>query len=85
MKHMEDRQWKGPGQVWGQLGTNIMVKQGSTIWHARHEDCIRVRQEDEQEIEREAEMKNQVNVKQFEEEPVQRKDHEASTKTSKED
>ena len=40
MKRMEDKQWKGPGQVWVQLGTNIMVKQGSTIWHARHEDCI---------------------------------------------
>ena len=26
MKRMEDKQWKGPGQVWAQLGTNIMVK-----------------------------------------------------------
>ena len=69
MKRMEDKQWKGPGQVWAQLGTNIMVKQGSTIWHARHEDCIRVREEDEQELEREAEMMNQENDKQNEEEP----------------
>ena len=67
MKRMEDRQWKGPGQVWSQLGTNIMVKQGSTMWHARHEDCIRVREEDVAEIEREAEMRDQPNVKQFQE------------------
>ena len=52
MKRMEDKQWKGPGQVWSTLGTNIMVKQGSTMWHARHEDCIRVREEDEKDIEK---------------------------------
>ena len=79
MKRMEDRQWKGPGQVWGQLGTNIMIKQGSAIWHARHEDCIRVREEDEQEIEKETEMMNQVNVKKSEGEPLLRKDDEAET------
>ena len=54
MKRMEDKQWKGPGQVWGHLGTNILVKQGSTIWHARHEDCIRVR-EDEKDLEKDLE------------------------------
>ena len=68
MKRMEDRQWKGPGQVWGQLGTNIMVKQGATLWHARHEDCIRVREEDVYEIEQEAERNGQENVKEFAEE-----------------
>ena len=47
MKRMKDEQWKGPGQVWGHLGTNISVKLGSTIWHVRHEDCIRVREENE--------------------------------------
>merc|ERR1719318_1173049 len=37
------------------------------MWHARHEDCIRVREEDVAEIEREAEMRDQPNVKQFQE------------------
>ena len=85
MKRMEDRQWKGPGQVWAQLGTNIMIKQGSTIWHARHEDCIRVREEDEQELEREAEMMNQGNAKQNEEEPLLRKDEAAPPETTERD
>merc|ERR1712243_101586 len=71
---MEDKQWKGPRQVWSTLGTNIEVKQGSTMWHARHEDCIRVREEDEQELQREAEMMNQENDKQEEEEPILRED-----------
>ena len=47
---MSVKQWLVPGQVWGQLGTNILIKQGSTIWHARHEDCIKVREEDVEEI-----------------------------------
>merc|ERR1711954_409956 len=74
MKRMEDKQWKGPGRVWSQLGTNIIVKQGSTLWHARHEDCIRVREEDEKELEREAEMTNLENNKQDEEEPILKED-----------
>ena len=57
MKRMSDKQWLGPGQVWGQLGTNILVKQGSTIWHARHEDCIRVRDQDVEEVVKEAKEK----------------------------
>jgi hypothetical protein len=54
------------------------VKQGSTLWHARHEDCIRVREEDEAEIEREAEKRGQTNVKQFEEEPTEETSGDAS-------
>ena len=82
MKRMEDREWKGPGQVWSQLGTNIMVKQGSTMWHARHEDCIRVREEDEVEIEKEAESKGQINVKKYAEEFTEEDDEEISGEAS---
>lgn len=82
MKRMEDREWKGPGQVWSQLGTNIMVKQGATMWHARHEDCIRVREEDEVEIEREAESKGQISVKKYAEEFTEEDDEETSGEAS---
>ena len=85
MKRMEDKQWKGPGQVWTQLGTNIMVKQGSTMWHARHEDCIRVREEDEAEIEREAEMRNQANVKQFQEASAEDNEEDTTASVSSEE
>merc|ERR1711942_631348 len=42
--------------------------------HARHEDHIRVRKEDEQELEREADMVNQENDKQDEDEPHRKED-----------
>merc|ERR1711867_207586 len=85
MKRMEDTQWKGPGQVWATLGTNIMIKQGSTMWHARHKDCIRVREEDEKDIEKEAEATDQENENQGEEEPLLKKDEEASPETNEMD
>ena len=49
-------------------------ERGSTIGHARREGCIRVRKEDELELERETKTVNQENNKQAEEEPLQKRD-----------
>ena len=36
MKRMKDEQWKGPGQVWGHLSTNISAKLEKKLRRWRH-------------------------------------------------
>ena len=75
---------KEPGS-WKKELTKTHSQMCHVIWHARHEDCIRVREEDGQELEREAELLKQENDKRNEEEPLLKEEETALPGTAEEE